>query len=157
MIWQINHVDHAFIAEFLEAGQIDPQVISAHLKDKPLPPNRATVQAGKPRFYYLWREDMRVKVVTVGMPLAEMWDKAVKVTVGSHDILGEFTEQKPYTGRKGLSLRFEAVAWLTGAADQTFPTATEALNNLSLQGLDLDRPARSQDLIKLPDWVKRLK
>ena len=85
------------------------------------------------RYYYVGRDNPRVRLVVVGQPLPIMAQAGgLKCVVGSARILGEFALQRPHIGQLGLSVKVEPLAWLSGHPDQTFATLSDFLDSLLL-------------------------
>jgi len=150
MIWTIDDVS-AFVPVMLPAGVPDQAVIDAYLARtrRRLPPPK---HQGVPRYYYLWQEDARVAVACIGMPLAD-WQGAALAKVGSREIIGEFAGNRQFIGRKGLQLQLNPIAWLKEPTDQHFAHAQQALEELSMQALDLAAAERVQaKIIQKYQW-----
>lgn len=135
MLWKLERVDHALIDAFEHAGEPDQEVIAAYLQQRSHRPQQPPKHDGIKRWYYLLRDNPRVRLATVGRPLDD-WDGSAKMIVGVNEIIGEFPKNRPYVGMRGLQLQCQPIAWLTGTADLEIADGTALLAEISEQILD---------------------
>jgi hypothetical protein len=64
---------------------------------------------GFKRWYYLLKGNPRIRLSTTGRPLDD-WAGEAKILVGTGDIIGEFEQNRAYTGQMGLRLQMEPIA-----------------------------------------------
>jgi hypothetical protein len=100
-------------------------------------PQQEQKNIGVKRWYYLLKENPRIRLVTVGRPLAA-WDSlSAKMIVGTSKIIGEFPGNRHLVGRQGLQMKCEPIEWLRGSkADKEFPGGDALLQEISEQILD---------------------
>lgn len=147
MMWRINSVDQAFIDAWQDAGDPDQAVIDAYVAKlrRPLSPQKHT---GVRRWYYLFNDNPRIRLISIGRPLEDFAGLPAKVMVGTVEIIGEFPGNRAYVGRRGLTLNCQPIEWLQGAADEEFADGNAALAAISEQIIDLREIQRSQRSIK---------
>ena len=141
MLWILEKIDSSFINAFEDAGKLDQEVVDAYVAQYGL--SGPQKHLGVKRWYYLLRENPRIRLVTVGRPLDD-WHEQAKIIVGSIKILGEFQATREYVGQLGLKLQMEPINWLQGDADEFFPHGSALLNAVSEQVLDRKAIERSQ-------------
>ena len=153
MIWSINTVDQAFIDAWHDAGQPDQAVIDAYMAtSQRLSPQK---HIGIRRWYYLFNDNARIRLTTIGRPLEDFAGLEAKVIVGTIEIIGEFEGNREFVGKRGLTLQCQPIAWLQGDADEVFATGGEALAAISEQIIDREDIQRSQRTIKSRyEWRK---
>jgi hypothetical protein len=152
VIWTIDDI-RDLVPLVVPAGEPDQQVIAAYLA-RTRRPQHPPKHQGVKRYYYLLRDEPRVVFTCLSMPL-EAWQGGVMAKVGTREIIGEFAGNRHLVGKKGSQLQFSPIAWLQGEADQHFLNASQALQELSFQILDLDRAERSQRAIaRQYQWKK---
>src|SRR5581483_2520989 len=136
MIWTLKEVDPDFLAAFAPAGEPDQRIIDAHMRT--LPPRRRhqPERPGVKRWYYLMRDNPRISLSTLAMPL-EQWQGGLFLLIGTREIIGEFPGNRPYIGKKGLQMKMQPLAWMTGQADRSFASGAHLLAEISEQVLDL--------------------
>lgn len=89
------------------------------------------------------------------MPLLA-WRGAAMCIVGTREIIGEFAGNRHLCGRKGLQLKMQPAAWLKEPADLAMGDGDDALEELSMQILDLADAQRSQEQIaRKYQWRKQ--
>ena len=147
MIWTLDTVDPNLIAAFTAADDPDQAVIDAYMQQ--LPPRRRhqPERAGVKRWYYLHRENPRISLATLGMPL-DGWRGGAFFIVGTREIIGEFPGNQAFTGKKGLQMKMQPIQWMSGQADQHFASGAQILAEISEQILDLDAAQQSQRSIR---------
>jgi hypothetical protein len=141
MIWTIDDV-RGLLPAFTPAGEPDQAAIDAYLAHSRRPIHSQKQPAIK-RWYYVFRDDARVSLATVGMPL-EDWQGGAMAIVGTREIIGEFASNRQFTGRKGLLLKLQPIAWLKEPADRAFRDGQQMLEEISFQVLDLPQAERVQ-------------
>ncbi len=146
MIWTLNTVDAAFLDAFEAAGDPDEAVIASYVARHG---QHAPKNVGVKRWYYLLKENPRVRLGTVGRPLGD-WPGAggVKILVGTSEIIGEFPGNRALVGQMGLHLQMEPIAWLQGEADRHFASGAALLAEISEQILDRRAIQQSQRRIQ---------
>ncbi len=147
MIWTLDLVDTQFVSAWLPAGEPDQRVIAAYVRKQPPRRQHQQERPGVKRWYYLLRDNQRTVLSTLGMPLEEWRDGAFFI-VGTREIIGEFPGNQPYAGKKGLQLKMQPRAWMSGQADEPFASGRRLLDAISEQILDLDAAQRVQWAIK---------
>lgn len=146
MLWTVR-VDSTLIAAFEDAGQPDRAVIDEYLA-RSHKPRHQPKHEGIRRWYYLLKDNPRVRLACVGMPLADFAGKSAKILVGTNEIIGEFRGNRALIGKRGLQLQCSPIEWLHGQADKSFATGAAMLAEISEQILDLREIERSQEKIK---------
>lgn len=146
MLWTVT-VDSTLLDAFEDAGEPDQVVIDDYLRrtHKPRPAPKHT---GVKRWYYLMRDNPRMRLSTIGMPLVDCAGKQVKVLVGVSEIIGEFPGNRALVGKRGLQLQCQPIAWLQGSPDQHFTSGAAMLAEISEQPLDRHEIEASQEKIK---------
>ena len=133
MIWSLDSV-RDLVPVFADAGPIDEAAVHEHLRKsrrKPYEPSHPGVK----RWYYLHKEEPRISLCCVGMPL-EAWQGAAMLIVGTREIIGEFAGNRHAVGRKGLQMKMQPIAWLRGRAEKRFEAGSHLLAEISEQVLD---------------------
>ena len=151
MIWKINNVDRAFIDAWHDAGQPDQAVIDAYTATS----RRVSPQkhVGIRRWYYLFNDNPRIRLTTIGRPLEDFAGQAAKVLIGTVEIIGEFSGNRDLVGKRGLTLQVQPIDWLQGEANEVFATGEAALAAISEQVIDRQDIQRSQrDIKRRYEW-----
>lgn len=144
MIWRLEEVDWSLVNAFESAGEPDQDVIDAYIAQ--FGQRGAKKHVGIRRWYYLSKDNPRIRLTTLGMPL-EDWHGEAKILVGTGTIIGEFEGNRDYVGQMGLTLHMEPIAWLQGEADSSFSNGSTLLASISEQVLDRREIGRSQAAI----------
>lgn len=145
MIWTLQNVDSALIAAFQDAGIPDQWVIDAHLTRRGQ--RYQQERPGIKRWYYLHREEPRIRLTCVSMPL-DAWIGGAFLIVGTQEIIGEFPGNQHLVGKKCLQMKMQPLAWMTGQADQDFAGGALMLAEISEQILDLGKIEQVQRTIR---------
>lgn len=146
-IWRVATV-HDLIPLFEDAGPIDTAVVEAHLASQRADQRQAVpFEPTLPRWFYLYRQDRRVLLRTVGMSL-ERWEGPAKVIVGSFVHIGEFKRTQHYAQAhtKGLRITLEPIEMLEGPPQRFFTNGRALLEAIDWSVLDerlAQRPDRS--------------
>jgi hypothetical protein len=143
MIWLFpNGIGESFVSSFQDAGPINYSIFQNAGRAGA---GSGIKQPGQPRWYYLYKQLLRVKLVTVAAPLADYLNVPAYGTVGTYPIEGEFEGQYPFIGQMGLAIRLEEMDTYRQSQksnDQivTFDFSMDALESISEQALDLAKP-----------------
>ena len=135
-IWQLNLVDTILETAFEFAGQPDQVIIDRALRDsgRTLRPQS---QPEIPRYYYLLREDARVRLTIVGTPLDRWPDgEGAMLVVGTLVSLGEFEKTRHLRGKLTLNLKMQSLAEMQGQPKRVLKNGQTLLDEISLQVLD---------------------
>jgi len=144
MIWRLERVDEPLANVFESAGEPDQDVIDAYVAQ--FGQRGPQKHVGIQRWYYLMKENPRIHLTTLGMPL-EDWHGEAKILVGTNTIIGEFEGNREYIGQLGLTIHMEPIAWLRGEADKAFENGSTLLASISEQVLDRKEIDRVQATI----------
>lgn len=133
MIWTLEDVGE-LVSVFNDAGPIDERAISEYIRNSHKRQHKSS-HPGVKRWYYLHKEEPRISLCCVGMPL-EAWQGAAMLIVGTREIIGEFAGNRHAIGRKGLQMKMQPIAWLRGRAEKRFAIGGQLLAEISEQVLD---------------------
>lgn len=154
MIWKITAIDESFIDAFVPAGEPDQQVIDDYLRRTRRsmhPPKHDGVK----RWYYLHKDNPRIRLSCIGRPLSDWKALPAKCLVGTNEIIGEFPGNREFIGQRGSQLTLQPIEWFTGDADATYPSGSAALSEISEQILDKRRiEQRQREVRKRYEWKK---
>jgi hypothetical protein len=142
MIWQIDTVSD-LVEAFTDAGDIDEQVIAAYLATTRQPQHEQK-RPDIRRWYYLLKDNPRVSLCCVGMPL-DAWQGPAMLIVGTREIIGEFAGNRAVRGKLGLQLKMQPLAWMSGDPGRRFAKGSQMLAEISEQVLDLRPASRVQE------------
>jgi len=145
MIWTLDIIDASLSEAFIDAGPIDQAAIDRHLGRRG--PRYPEARPGVKRYYYLLRDNPRISLAALGMPL-DAWQGGAFFIVGTRLIIGEFALNREFRGRQGLQMKMQPLAWMTGKADRQFSSGAALLAEISEQVLDLSEIERSQERVK---------
>lgn len=143
MIWKITAIDEPFIAAFVPAGEPDQRVIDDYLR-KTRRPMQPPKHDGVKRWYYLCRDNPRIRLSCIGRPLDDWKALPAKCLVGTNEIIGEFEGNREFIGQRGSQLTMQPIEWLQGTADAVYASGSAALSEISEQILDKRRIDRRQ-------------
>lgn len=115
MIWTLSTVDPDLIAAFQSAGEPDQAVIDAYMQKLPRRRHYQPERPGVKRWYYLMRDNPRISLAALGMPLEDWQGPAF--FVGTRAIIGEFPGNRAFVGKKGLQMKMQPLTLMTGQAD----------------------------------------
>ena len=139
MIWRLDNPSD-LAAAFIDAGDIDEQVVAAY-RASTRQPQHEQKRPDIKRWYYLLKDNPRVSLCCVGMPL-DVWHGPAMLIVGTREIIGEFAGNCAVRGIRGLQLKMQPLSWMSGEPGRRFATGNQLLSEISEQVLDLRAVSR---------------